>query len=120
MDQRTRIIHNAIACDAADGTNGGGCSAALTGYGTSGVLDNTIDNNLFLALARTPSYCAYGGSSSGKPYSSRRRNIVFTNNVFSRGANGKCATYAPIGDCTNAPGNQWTNNKWDDGTIVTP
>ena len=45
---------------------------------------------------------------------------MFTNNVFSRGANGKCATYAPIGDWTYAPGNQWTNNKWDDGTTLTP
>jgi hypothetical protein len=120
MDQRTRIIHNAIACDAPEGPNGGGCSAALTGYGDfQAVIDNTIDNNLFLP-SQSAAYCAYGGSSSGKPYSSQTRNIVFTNNVFSRGANGKCAFYAPIGDWTNAPGNQWTNNKWDDGTTLTP
>ncbi len=98
----------------------GAALLALTGYGDfQPVIDNTIDNNLFLP-SQNAAYCAYGGSSSGKPYSSQTRNIVFTNNVFSRGANGKCATYAPIGDWTYAPGNQWTNNKWDDGTTLTP
>ena len=120
MDQRTRFIHNAVACDAPVGPNDGGCSAGLTGYGDfQAVQDNLIDSNLFMSSPNA-AFCAYGGSSAGKPYSSGTRNIVFTNNVFARGANRKCATYAPIGDWTNAPGNQWTNNKWDDGTTVTP
>ncbi len=120
MDQRTRFIHNAVTCDAPVGPNDGGCSAGLTGYGDfQAVQDNLIDSNLFMT-SPDAAFCAYGGSSAGKPYSSGTRNIVFSNNVFARGANRKCATYAPIGDWTNAPGNQWTNNKWEDGTTVTP
>ena len=117
MDQRTRIIHNTLACDAADDSNGGGCSADLTGYGDfRTVLDNTIDRNLFVASAKGLSFCSYGGSSSGKPYSSGVRNIVFPDNVFQRGTTGQCARYGPIADfSTSAPGNVWTNNVWDDG-----
>jgi hypothetical protein len=121
MHQRTRVIHNSLACDAPEGPNGGGCSAALTGYGDfEPTIDNTIENNLFLPSQRA-AYCAYGGSSGGKPYSNDTRNIVFTNNVFSRGANGKCGYYAPVGDWNpNAPGNKFVNNTWDDGSPVNP
>ena len=121
MDQRTRLIHNAIACDAVEGPNGGGCSAALTGYGDfQPVVDNLVDNNLFLP-SQHAAFCAYGGSSGGKPYSNQTRGIVFTNNVFSRGPNGKCAAYGAITDFNaGLPGNRWENNRWDDGTAVTP
>jgi hypothetical protein len=121
MDQRTRLIHNAIACDAVEGPNDGGCSAALTGYGDfQPVIDNLIDNNLFLP-SQHAAFCAYGGSSGGKPYSNQTRGIVFTNNVFSRGANGKCAAYGAITDFNaGLPGNRWENNRWDDGTVVNP
>jgi hypothetical protein len=121
MDQRTRLIHNAIACDAVEGPNDGGCSAALTGYGDfQPVVDNLIDNNLFLPSQRA-AFCAYGGSSKGKPFSDQTRGVVFTNNVFSRGANGKCADYGPITDFDpTRPGNRWENNRWDDGSTVTP
>jgi hypothetical protein len=121
MDQRTRLIHNSIACDAVEGPNDGGCSAALTGYGDfQPVVDNLIDNNLFLPSQRA-AFCAYGGSSRGKPFSDQTRGVVFTNNVFSRGANGKCADYGPITDYDPArPGNRWENNRWDDGGLVIP
>jgi hypothetical protein len=121
MDQRTRLIHNAIACDAVEGPNDGGCSAALTGYGDfQPVIDNLIDSNLFLP-SQHAAFCAYGGSSGGKAYSNQTRGIVFTNNVFSRGPNGKCAAYGPITDFNpGLPGNRWENNRWDDGTAVRP
>jgi hypothetical protein len=121
MDQRTRLIHNAIACDAVEGPNDGGCSAALTGYGDfQPVVDNLVDSNLFLP-SQHAAFCAYGGSSGGKPYSNQTRGIVFTNNVFSRGQNGKCAAYGAITDFNaGLPGNRWENNRWDDGTAVTP
>ena len=55
------------------------------------------------------------------PTRSPTRGIVFTNNVFSRGPNGKCATYGAITDFDpSRPGNRWENNRWDDGTAVRP
>jgi hypothetical protein len=121
FDQRTRLIHNAIACDAVEGPNDGGCSAAITGYGDfEAVVDVTIDNNLILPSQRA-AFCVYGGSSGGKPYSSQTRGVIITNNVFSHGANGRCADYGPITDFSpSAPGNKWSNNRWDDGTTVNP
>jgi hypothetical protein len=44
---------------------------------------------------------------------------VWQNNIFARGANGKCATYGPIVDGDwGARGNQWTNNRWATGEPV--
>ena len=120
MDQRTRLIHNAIACDAVEGPNGGGCSAALTGYGDFQPVVDNLDSNLFLP-SQHAAFCAYGGSSGGKPYTNQTRGIVFTNNVFSRGPNGKCAAYGPITDFDSSrPGNRWEGNRWDDGTPIVP
>ena len=44
-------------------------------------------------------FCAYGGATGGKPYSSDPTNATnqkFTNNVFQRGGNSKCGTYGPV------------------------
>jgi hypothetical protein len=46
-------------------------------------------------------------------------NIVYRDNVFQRGANRKCAAYGPVTNFdSSAPGNVWSNNRYDDGTIV--
>ena len=88
MGQGSTIRHNTITCDAPDVPPDAGCSAGLTGYGDfAPVQNNTIDNNLFQGT--TGGYCAYGGSSKGKPYPDTK-NIVFTNNVFARGNSGRC------------------------------
>ncbi|WP_052590996.1 hypothetical protein [Luteipulveratus mongoliensis] len=117
-DQYTTLRHNTIACDARDTSVGGGCSAGLTMYGDwQPVAHVTIDNNLFVATV-DGSFCTYGGSSGGKPYSGGANNIVFTNNVFQRGANGDCGKYGPVGDFDpKAPGNVWSGNHWDDGSV---
>ena len=63
--------------------------------------------------------CAYGGSSGGKPYSGGAHDIKFINNVFERGANGKCGAYGPITDFDpSKPGNVWSGNVWDNGQPV--
>lgn len=120
MGQNTTIRHNTITCDAPDVPPDAGCSAGLTGYGDFGpVQNNVIDNNLFNTT--TGGYCAYGGSSPGKPYSSGTKNVVFTNNVFVRGSNGKCGKYGPITSFDSSlPGNVWTGNVWSDGGVVPP
>ncbi|WP_166793312.1 DUF4082 domain-containing protein [Cryobacterium lactosi] len=118
MGSGSVIRGNTIACDAPDVAPDAGCSAALTGYGDFAVVQNNIiDGNKF--VGGSGGYCTYGGSTQGKPYSSGTRDIRFTNNVWERGSSGKCGFYGPITSFdTNAPGNVWSNNKWDDGTAV--
>lgn len=127
MGSNSVIRHNTIACDAPDVPPDAGCSAALTGYGDfATVQKNTIDNNLI--VAGSGGYCAYGGSTAGKPYSSGVNNIKFTNNVWQRGTEmgdgGRgyvCGWWGPITSFdSNAPGNVWSNNLYDDGTPVPP
>jgi hypothetical protein len=118
MGSGSVIRGNTITCDAPDVPPDAGCSAGLTGYGDFGVVQkNVIDGNLF--LASTGGFCAYGGSTKGKPYSAGVNGIVFTNNVFQRGTGGKCGKFGPITSFdSTAPGNVWSNNTWDDGTTV--
>lgn len=126
MGQSLTLRHNTVACDAPDVPPDGGCSADLTGYGDFGpVQNNTIDKNLF--VASTGGYCTYGGSSSGKSYSSQTNHIVFTNNVWQRGSNPNdhggytCAYYGSnTAFDSAATGNVWTGNKYDDGSTVAP
>lgn len=118
MGQNAVIRHNTIACDAPEVPPDAGCSADLTGYGDfAPVQNNLIESNLF--KASTGSFCAYGGSSAGKPYSNQANNIRFRDNVFERGPNGRCGFYGPITDFdVTRPGNVWVGNVWDDGTPV--
>ena len=126
MGQSATIRHNTISCDAPDVAPDGGCSAPLTGYGDFAIVqNNTIDRNLFIAT--TGGFCAYGGSSAGKPYSSQANHIIYTNNIFQRGtrpsdhATYVCGSYGSITDFDiSATGNVWTNNKFDNGTLIVP
>jgi hypothetical protein len=123
QSQGATLVHNRILCEAPDTPSGGGCSANLTGYGDfEPVQQNRIEKNLFVA---TPAgACAYGGSSGddgSKPYGNQASNIVFIDNVFERGRQGKCGFYFPITDFDSSrPGNQWINNRWTDGAAVPP
>jgi hypothetical protein len=124
MGQSATITHNTILCDAPDVPPDGGCSADLTGYGDfAPVQNNIIARNLFMPT--TGGYCAYGGSSLGKPYSGQTNHITYKDNVFKRGTNLSqhggytCAYYGAITSFdTGAPGNVWSNNTWDDGSAL--
>jgi len=127
VNTNSTLIGNTIACDAPDFPPDAGCSAAITGYPDfDPVQNNVIEGNLI--RAGSGGYCAYGGSTAGKPYSGQTRDIRFTNNVWERGtdmgAGGRgyvCGYWGPITSFDiNAPGNAWTNNRWDDGTAVAP
>jgi len=123
----TTYVHNTIGCDVADTSQQGGCSASLTMYPDfSPVTRVLIEGNLIMP---TPGYyCAYGGATTGKPYSGDPANatyIRFLGNTFARGPSGHCGgprdggpitSYAP-----NRTGNQWSGNVWDtDGAPVNP
>lgn len=124
MGINSQILHNTIACDAPDVAPEAGCSAPLTGYGDFGpVQNNLIQGNLFKA---TPAwFCAYGGSSAGKPYSNDARDIRFIDNVFERRANSErgttCGYWFSVADFnTSAPGNVFSGNTYVGGGVVTP
>jgi len=109
---------NTLACDVADTSAGGGCSAPLTGYGDfNAVVNNVVQGNLFVA---TPGgTCAYGGASGGKPFSSQSGfNVDFIDNTFQRGSGGKCGFYAPVLDWRRHVTNTWSGNRYVDGTVI--
>ena len=123
-EQGLTLRHNSLHCSyTGPFTNGDiGCSADLTGYPDfAPIKNNTVDANLFVASPGS-SFCAYGGGTGGKPSSgdaTNATNQVFTNNVFQRGTNGKCATYGPVTDFkTGRSGNVWSGNRWDSGELV--
>ncbi|ATB35907.1 hypothetical protein CYFUS_001321 [Cystobacter fuscus] len=120
MGRNATIRHNTITCDAPDVPPDAGCSAALTGYGDfAPVENNLVENNYFPGT--TGGFCAYGGSSRGKPYSDSTNNIRFIGNVFGRGSSGRCGYYGAITSFdTSEPGNVWSNNTWEDGTVLPP
>ena len=126
-EQYLTLRHNALGCDYAEPFSNDeiGCSADMSGYPDfAPVMHATIDKNLFLANNIGAGFCVYGGGTSGKPYSNDPSNatyIAFTDNIFQRGANGKCGTYGPVTDfITGRTGNVWTNNKYDNGSTVSP
>lgn len=118
MGSGSVIRGNTIACDAPDVPPDAGCSAALTGYGDfDTVQNNLIQANLF--VGGSGGFCAYGGSSRGKPFSAGTNHIRFLDNVFQRGASGKCGFYGPVTAFDPAAaGNVWTNNRYTDGTPI--
>ncbi|MFY1832042.1 DUF4082 domain-containing protein [Myxococcus fulvus] len=120
MGRNVTLRHNTIICDAPDVPPDAGCSAALTGYGDfAPVENNLVENNYFPGT--TGGYCAYGGSSRGKPYSDATNNIRFIGNVFGRGQSGRCGWYGAITSFdTSEPGNVWSNNTWEDGAVLPP
>jgi hypothetical protein len=126
-EQYLTLRHNALGCDFAGPYPNDelGCSADMSGYPDfAPIMHATIDGNLFLSNNVGAGFCAYAGGTAGKPFSNDPTNatyIVFQNNVFQRGANGKCGTYGPVTDfITGRTGNVWTNNKYDNGATVNP
>jgi hypothetical protein len=126
VEQNANLIHNTLDCSFTGPFNDDlGCSAAISGYPDfAPIHDNTIDGNLIVSNNIGVGFCAYGGGTANKPFSTdplNATNIVFQNNVFQRGANGKCGTYGAVTDFVSGrTGNVWLNNRWDNGTAVLP
>ncbi|GAA3923360.1 DUF4082 domain-containing protein [Microbacterium invictum] len=125
FNTNSTLVGNTIACDANDYPPDAGCSAAITGYPDFDPVQNvTVDGNLI--IAGSGGYCSYGGATTGKPFSGQTKNVKFTNNIYERGTEmgdgGRgyvCGFWGPITSFdSNAPGAAWTNNLFDDGTVV--
>lgn len=120
----SNTIHTTLLCNAPDVAPDAGCSGDYTGYGDfSPVQNNLTQYNLI--MASTAGFCAYGGASQGKPYSSNSNNLRYLDNVFQRGTSKSdhgyyvCGYYGYFTDYDpSKPGNQWSGNVFDDGTVL--
>lgn len=120
MSQNTTIRRTTIVCDAPRIPPESGCSAGLTGYGgVAPVQNNLIEGNVFHGGSST--FCAYGGSSESKRFAEGTNRVRFVGNVFVRGETGTCGLRGAVASFDpDAPGNEWRDNVWDDGSPYTP
>ena len=109
------LVHNTIVCDAPVNSSGGGCTGDINLINHYGPLRGMLIANNLLGANAGASYCTYG--SAGFEYPADH--IVYKNNVFQRGTNGKCGSYGPVTNFdSGAAGNVWSGNVWDDGAPV--
>lgn len=115
------LRHNTLHCTAVLNSTGGGCTADFSLFGDFQPISHvTVKDNLFKANDSSASYCAFGGHAPGKSYPVATH-VVFTDNVFERGVNGRCGVYGPVTSFQpDAEGNAWTGNTWDDGKPLEP
>jgi hypothetical protein len=111
------FTHNTIVCDAPVNTDGGGCTGDINLIPHFGPLHGAVIQNNLLGANTGSAYCTYGGARVENPAD----HIIYRDNVFQRGTNGRCADYGPVTSFdSNAVGNVWSNNLYDDGTVVAP
>jgi hypothetical protein len=111
------LVHNSVVCTAMSGA----CTADVTfvnHYPLNGV---KVQNNLLMASPGSY-FCAYPGPNSATLANSVG-NVSWIDNVFQRGANGKCGYGGPVygwfpSICTPVGSCIWTGNRWDDGTAL--
>jgi hypothetical protein len=103
-----RLQHNSIYC-------AGECTADISFLGIDD--DATVSNNLLVASPDS-AFCVYPGPNSSSQ--TGINNIVWTDNVFQQGAEGKCATYGPVYGWypSDGTGNIWAGNIWDNGQAL--
>jgi len=100
----TSIIHNTVL-------NAIGQTSALT-IGTSDAPSSLIVRDNWLAGG---GYTVYGGLGGGVG-----NGIIFENNIFSRQYYPNSGAYGPVAYWQASNGNTWTNNKFDNGTVINP
>jgi hypothetical protein len=123
------INHNTLWCNVKEyqqpnGQDSSGCSANLTAYSHDGdpPHNSLIQANLFMPTSGW--FCAYGGSTSGAL--SSVHDVVFKDNIFLHGPyQSKGGPYCGLGGPITSfdksrPGNIWSNNKWENGTLISP
>lgn len=114
------LRHNTVFCSPILNANDGGCTADISFFGDfEAITDVTVDANYFQAT--DGGYCGTFGYNPGKPFGANPTSIVVTNNVFERGATGRCGAFGPVtGYLETGAGNVWSNNTWVDGGTITP
>lgn len=129
MSKNAVIKHNTLWCYVKEyaqpnGEDTSGCSANQTGYSHDGAppYNSRVEANLYMPTSG--GYCAYGGSTTGE--TAKVHDIVFKDNVFKRSAYAgqggpNCGYWGAVTSFDSSrPGNQWINNRWDDGSVLQP
>jgi hypothetical protein len=112
------LQHNSVYCV-------GGCTSDIAFIPNGNVTGAVVNRNLFVASPDS-AYCLYPSSTTSKP--GIVSEMTITDNVFQRGANGKCATYGPVYGwdspdsqaSTDGYRNTWSGNRWADGSVLNP
>ncbi len=115
------FTHNSIGCISETG-----CTANVAILNAGDDVNITVSKNLLLESppslnGEETGYCAYPGpnaSSEGNKVSG----IAWTDNVFQKGPNGKCALNGPVygwyASICSPAACTWSGNIWDDGTAL--
>lgn len=114
------VVRNTLHCSPQLNSAGGGCTANLSLFGDfARISDVVVERNLFVA---TPSggYCGSFGHNPAKPFGANPAGILVTDNVFQRGANGRCGVFGPVTSFLAGNASVWANNRYDDGTMIEP
>lgn len=111
------IIHNSVVCDPPVNASGGGCTGDINLLPHYGPLAGAVVERNLLGGNAGAAFCTYAGAGMEYPAS----HVVYKDNVFARGSNGRCAAYGPVTNFDpRAAGNVWSGNTWDDGTPLAP
>jgi hypothetical protein len=112
------LRHNYIVCDPPVNSVGGGCTAAVALLPDFAPIDGALIERNLLGANSGASYCTYGGEKANSP-TPNSFNVVYRDNVFQSGSNGKCGAFGPVTDFSSTnTGNQWACNLWDNGGVV--
>lgn len=115
-----RLIHNNIVCDHPVNNLGEGCTGDLNLIPNFATISDVVIERNFFGANEGSAYCTYGGERADTPYP-HADHVAYRHNVFERGVNGMCAAYGPVTSFdVNGVGNEWTDNRWDDGEEVQP
>ena len=113
------LVHDTVVCTPTSGA----CTADVT-FGNHWPINNfMVQKNLLLASPGSY-YCAYPGPNSDPIYNNNGvTNVSWIDNVFQRGATGKCGIAAPVDGwfpsvCSPMGSCVWSGNRWDDGTAL--
>lgn len=112
------LRHNSVYCNA-------NCSADINLNSDGNQTNDLVERNLLVAAPKAAS-CLYAVVTPGDGTIFQFIKII--ENIFQRGANGKCGGLDPVNGPftvsntpgTNGYGNEWRDNKWDDGTVLNP
>lgn len=112
------------------GSNGdAGCSAVIGFYGDYAPFTNsTINRNHLLSAFdmgagknQQSAYCLNPGYYDGKPYGTVSK-VKITDNIFGRGASGKCGVFGPVNSigAKSLGDNTWSGNRYENGEAIAP
>jgi hypothetical protein len=114
------VTGSRIECNAAfEPIGGGGCTSHLTLLPEFAPFTTVlISGNYFPGDSANVGWCVRGGGDTSKPYAGQNTGVVWTGNLFGRGASNKCGSFGPVTDISGGTGSSWTANAYVGGGVV--